>query len=256
MDCSELVRSLVERAVLSEQAREHLRTCQYCHELVGALDSPRITDRSLSPSIHTLRESLSADLRPAKPFKPAYLAAAFIAVFLLIVGGGLIRWGAPTIAAMSLSQATWTLVTIGASMAALVGSIVAQMFPGSRFRIRPALIPITIVVMLMFVIASLFHFDHDPDFWQRGSHCLFAGLSFALIAALPFWAILRKGAILSPGLTGASAGLLAGLAGLTVLELHCSDLTAWHILTWHIGAALAAALIGLTIGVALERFHR
>ena len=56
------------------------------------------------------------------------------------------------------------------------------------------------------------------------------------------------GAILSPGLTGAVAGGLAGVIGLMVLEVRCPNLSGYHILVWHWGVALLAMLGGLTLG--------
>jgi hypothetical protein len=38
-----------------------------------------------------------------------------------------------------------------------------------------------------------------------------AGLPYAIPAALLFWLILRRGAILSPRIAGATTGMLAGL---------------------------------------------
>jgi hypothetical protein len=58
--------------------------------------------------------------------------------------------------------------------------------------------------------------------------------------------------MLSPGMTGAATGLLAGLVGTTVLEIHCPNLDAWHILISHLGVAMLCALAGLVIGVAAE----
>jgi hypothetical protein len=72
------------------------------------------------------------------------------------------------------------------------------------------------------------------------------------VAAVPFWMMLRRGAILSPGMTGAATGLLAGLAGTSVLEIHCPNLDAWHILVSHLGVAMLCGLAGLVLGLAAE----
>ena len=49
-----------------------------------------------------------------------------------------------------------------------------------------------------------------------------------------------------------AAGLLAGLVGTSVLEIHCPNLDAWHILISHLGVAMLCALAGLIIGLAVE----
>jgi len=64
--------------------------------------------------------------------------------------------------------------------------------------------------------------------------------------------VLRPGAILSPIMTGAATGLLAGLAGTTALEIHCPNLDAWHILASHLGVAVIGAVVGLLVGWAVE----
>jgi hypothetical protein len=64
--------------------------------------------------------------------------------------------------------------------------------------------------------------------------------------------VLRRGAVLSPGLTGAATGLFAGLVGTSVLEIHCPNLNGWHILVSHLGVAILCALAGLVIGLAAE----
>jgi len=64
--------------------------------------------------------------------------------------------------------------------------------------------------------------------------------------------VLRRGAILSPRTTGAAAGLLAGLAGTSMLEMHCPILDAWHILLAHLGVAILCALAGLAMGLTAE----
>jgi hypothetical protein len=82
--------------------------------------------------------------------------------------------------------------------------------------------------------------------------CLRAGGPFALLAAVPFWLLLRRGAGLSPRVTGAAAGLLAGLVTTSAQEIYCPILDASHILTWHLGVALLGAVVGLAAGFAAE----
>jgi hypothetical protein len=48
--------------------------------------------------------------------------------------------------------------------------------------------------------------------------------------------------------TGAATGLLAGLVGASVLEIHCPNLDAWHILLSHLGVAALCSMAGLTLG--------
>ena len=100
-------------------------------------------------------------------------------------------------------------------------------------------------------MAGLFQFQPERNSWGSGLVCLRAGGPFALLAAVPFWLLLRQGAGLSPRVTGAAAGLLAGLVTTSSQEIYCPILDASHILTWHLGVALGAS-IGLAAGFAAE----
>jgi len=47
---------------------------------------------------------------------------------------------------------------------------------------------------------------------------------------------------------GLAAGTLSGLTGLAMLELHCSNLKAIHVMFWHVAVVVASGLLGLVIG--------
>jgi hypothetical protein len=78
------------------------------------------------------------------------------------------------------------------------------------------------------------------------------GIPIGALAAGLFWLVLRRGAILSPSMTGAATGLLAGLVGASVLEIHCPNLDALHILVSHLGVAILCAMAGLFTGLTAE----
>jgi len=62
----------------------------------------------------------------------------------------------------------------------------------------------------MIAVAILFQFQHERNFWASGWYCLRLGCQLAVLAAVPLWLLLRRGAILSPSMTGRPTGLLAG----------------------------------------------
>jgi hypothetical protein len=64
-----------------------------------------------------------------------------------------------------------------------------------------------------------------------------------------FWLLFRRGVILSTQLAGSTIGLLAGLTGTTVLEIHCPLETAWHVLTWHLGVPVVGLAVCLAFAV-------
>jgi hypothetical protein len=83
-----------------------------------------------------------------------------------------------------------------------------------------------------------------------------SGLTYSFPAALLFWMLPSRWAILYPKLMGATAGGCAGLIGLSVLEVECSNLNLDHILIWHWGVILLCAVGGLSLGAAVEYIRR
>jgi hypothetical protein len=67
--------------------------------------------------------------------------------------------------------------------------------------------------------------------------------------------ILRRGVVLNPAAAGALTGLLAGVSGLTLLEIFCPNPDKYHILAWHMGAALVSTIGGAAIGWLVDRFR-
>jgi hypothetical protein len=257
MNCNDINKALVEGAIalpLAPEAQDHLKNCERCREFVAAVGKPA---PEASPSPATLRQierGLVADLRPIRPIaaKP-YFLASLIAIFLCFVALGVYRIGAFALAVMSPLQAAGILGALAISAALLAHSLVNQIVPGSLHRLPPTFLPIGIMFLLALAMVVLFQFQHDPKFWRHNWSCVRAGAPIGALAAIPFWFVLRRGAILSPSVTGLGAGLFAGLAGTTALEIHCPILDAWHILLAHLGVALLAAMAGLFLGLAAEK---
>ncbi len=208
----------------------------------------------LSPgTLRRIAEGMADNLRPVRPLAPArYFFVAFVGIFAAIAGGGVSRMGAFALAVMTPLQAVAMLSALIISTGLLAYSLVRQMVPGSRHRISPRLLPAAITISLTIVITALFRFQHEQDFWGNAWACIRAGFPLGFLAAGPFWLVLRRGVVLSPRMTGAATGLLAGLVGTSVLELHCPNLDGLHILVSHLGVAMLCALAGLVIGVAAE----
>jgi hypothetical protein len=65
------------------------------------------------------------------------------------------------------------------------------------------------------------------------------------------WVLLRRGFAVNPVAAGLAGGALAGLCGVTMLELHCANFQALHILVWHTAVlpvvAAAGALVAWTL---------
>ncbi len=253
MNCNDIDMALSEESQLPLQAQEHVRSCNRCQELVSALNMSVPVDPPSPATLRQIAEGLATNLRPVRPVAPArYFFGSLVGIFVSIVAFGVYRMGAFAIAVMTPLQTAAILSALAISTGLLAYSLVHQMVPGSRHRISPRLLPVGIMISLIIAIAVLFQFQHERNFWGNAWACNGAGTSVAVLAAVPFWLVLRRGAILSPSVTGAATGLLAGLVGTSVLEIHCPNLGAWHILVSHLGVAILCALAGLVIGLANE----
>jgi len=252
MNCRDVGHALLEKSVtanLSAEAQEHVNGCKRCQELVQALNSPPGAGLPSPATLRQIEQRMVADLRPVRPVAPAqYLFAAFASIFILVVALGVYRIGAFAFAMMSRLQAAVILSALAISAGLLTYSLIHQMIPGSRHSIPPNLLSFGIIISLMVVIAALFQFQHEQNFWANGWTCIRAGTPIGFLAAVPFWLVLRKGTVLSPRPTGATTGLLAGLTGTSALEMHCPNMDAWHILVSHLGVAVLGVMAGLLIG--------
>ena len=253
MNCNDVDRALSEESPLPLQAQDHVRSCNRCQELVSALNLPVPVDPPSPATLRQIAEGIATNLRPVRPVAPArYFFGAFVGIFVSIVALSVYRMGAFAIAVMTPLQTAAILSALASAPVCWLTRWCNQMVPGSRHRIPPRLLPVGITISLTIAIAVLFQFQHERHFWGNAWACIRAGTPIGVLAAVPFWLVLRRGAILSPGMTGAATGLLAGLVGTSVLEIHCPNLDAWHILVSHLGVAILCALAGLVTGLTAE----
>ncbi len=154
----------------------------------------------------------------------------------------------------------WQRLAVFSALAAGAGllafSLVRQIAPGSKLIAPPGLLVAAVCGGMACLFVALFRPREEASFVATGLACLKIGLECAIPAGAAFWMILRRGASMSPALTGATAGALAGLTGLTVLETFCPNLNAYHILVWHLGGTLASTAAGLGLGIAVDYFAR
>jgi hypothetical protein len=65
--------------------------------------------------------------------------------------------------------------------------------------------------------------------------------------------VLRRGWAVNPVAAGLVAGVLAGLAGATLLELHCTNFEALHVIVWHTLVVPVSAGAGAICGWVVQR---
>jgi hypothetical protein len=251
MNCGDIDGMLVEGSLgspFSTEVEDHVRGCARCRVLVSTTATSALADAPSPVTLRHIESRLVADLRPVRPLRRLYVFAALTAIFVFAVAAAVYRLGAFAITVMTPLQTSVILGTLAVCTGLLVSSLVRQIVPGRRHLIPPHLAPVGIMVALAGVIALLFHFQPERNFWAKDWVCLKTGISLGAIVAVPFWLVLRRGAILSPAMTGAAAGLLAGLVGTSSLELHCPNLHAGHILVSHLGVAVLGAIAGSLTG--------
>jgi hypothetical protein len=257
MNCDDVDGVLSKESQQLPEAQDHVRSCNRCQELTGALNAPVPVDPPSPATLRRIVEGITSNLRPVRPVAPArYFFGAFVGIFACIVVLGVYRMGACAIAVMTPLQTVAMLGALAISAGLLAYSLVLQMVPGSRHTIPPRFLPVGVTIALTIAVVVLFQFQHERNFWRNGWACIRAGIPLGVLAAVPFWLLLRRGAVLSPSITGAATGLLAGLVGTSVLEIHCPNLDAWHILVSHLGVAMLCALAGLVTGLSVEIIGR
>jgi len=133
---------------------------------------------------------------------------------------------------------------LAAGIPTLTLTVSSHMSPGarvlaySRFGSFAPLLSIALLVLLSFP------YEKSEQFWSFGFQCLKIG-SLSSLPALALTALhLRRGFPTMRILQGCRAGVLAGLVGLTVLEISCPYINRLHVLVWHLGSAVVITAIG------------
>jgi hypothetical protein len=262
MSCREVERALATSNApgpegLPPAVRAHIQVCRSCQAFASRVDLPTAQVEMDANQIEHLQKMIIADLRPVRRLLPSWVfLGAFAVVFLALSSAGWLYLGPYNWFLLMPGQKIAVFSTLAASAALLAFSLVRQMVPGQKSLLHPGLLPIAIFVFLCLVVASVFQVRADHNFLRSGEACLKAGLPYAIPAALLFWLILRRGAILSPRIAGATTGMLAGFVSTTVLEVHCPNRDVWHILVWHVGFALLGIIAGLLIAIAGEAIRK
>lgn len=192
--------------------------------------------------------SIGAGLSPVRPLPPPWiLVTALIAVLMSIAFGGGIFLGLHGIHAMSVMDMALIFPVLAILIGLAAAVSVGEMIPGSRHRMAPAALLETGCVAVTVVFALLFHNYRVERFVPQGIACLTAGLALAVPTAVAGWLILHRGFAVESLAAGIAQGTLAGLAGLGMLELHCPNFEAPHVMVWHTGVLLLSGAAGALI---------
>ena len=130
--------------------------------------------------------------------------------------------------------------------------IVHAMVPGSHRRVAPGALLAIVSGLLVGEFALLFRDYQTSHYFSAGIACLLTGLLFAVPTALLAWLVVRHGFAVNPVSAGLVTGTLAGLAGVAMLELHCQNFQAAHVLVWHTAVVPLSAAAGAFVAWALR----
>jgi hypothetical protein len=193
-----------------------------------------------------IENAVIADLRPVRPLaSTGVYVAAFAGIFITVcVVGWRYIVGQHGWDALSNVQKFLVFVPLIAIAALLIFSTVRQMTPAAKYTRTAAILAAGLFVMMLAAMTVIFHPEHESAFVRNGLVCFQTGMLFAIPTAVLFTLLLKRGAALSPALTGLTAGGLAGLGGLTILEVHCPILDVYHIVVWHVSVTLVCAIAG------------
>ena len=258
-DMDDVISSHTENSVLGPQSASHLAHCARCRSLTHLLDEVAASDR-LRPSesqLLRIQTKIVSALKPVRPLPPSsiYLFACAV-IFFSMAAGGTLLLGTNGWHALTMPQRITVFMTVSASAVLLAVSMVRQMVPGSKHAIAPVTLPFAIFAPLIPMMAATFRWRQESAFIVGGLMCMKNGLTYAFPAAFLLWLTVRRGAILFPKIMGAASGGLAGLIGLSVLEVNCPNLNVFHVLVWHGGMVLISSLGGVLIGAVAESINR
>jgi hypothetical protein len=256
-DIDELITSGPGKLLQAPDAVDHMAMCKGCRSLVNLLNEGGEPPTPPENQVQRIQARIAPNLQPVRPLAPSRLFLFACAVtFLGIVAIGVTPSGMNGWAALNAVQRIAVFAALAASAVLLAVSMVGQMAPGSRYALAPTVLPIGVLTTLLVIIAVLFRPHEESAFIANGLTCVRRGLTFSIPAALLFGLVLQRGAMLFPILIGAAAGGLAGLVGMSVLELNCPNVSVFHILVWHLGVVLISAAAGALIGAAVEYIQR
>lgn len=200
-----------------------------------------------------IRASIPSPLPPVRPLPATWILTSALVLVCAVVGvAGAARAGFYGIERLGLWGALPVLAALGL-LAWLAGEkLMAEMIPGSIHRLGSGALLASASAVLLAVFGLSFTDYHTERFLSAGLTCLLTGLLHAVPAAVLVCLLLRRGFAANPISAGLVGGALAGLAGVTMLELHCANFEALHVLVWHTAVVPVSAVAGAAAGWALR----
>jgi hypothetical protein len=210
--------------------------------LKRAAQAPHDVDPAL---LDRIARSMGPSLGPVRPLLPPWaMAGGLVLLCAAVALIGAARAGFYGIQRLTVPECALIFPALAVLIWLAAKASVSEMIPGSRRPVAPGFLLGAGSLALVAVFAALLHDYRTDRFVPQGVACLTAGLLLAIPAALSSWLVLRRGVAVNSVTAGLAAGTLAGLAGMTMLELHCPNLQAPHVMLWHTAVLPVSALAG------------
>ena len=213
----------------------------------------RAPDDLMPETLQRIADSIRPLLRPVRPLPSTWVMTCGLVLACAAVSlAGAVRAGFFGFEEMNILDRSLIFPGL-VILAYLTGNaFVHEMIPASLRRVSPGALLGFVSVMLLGVFALLFRDYRTDHFVSVGIVCLLTGLLHAIPAALLSWLLLRRGFAVKPVSAGLVAGTLGGLAGVGVLELHCPNFQAAHILVWHTAVVPLSGAVGALVAWAIR----
>ncbi|HZT33095.1 MAG TPA: hypothetical protein VFA33_24625 [Bryobacteraceae bacterium] len=252
MTCREISWLLAGGGPLPEDAAQHLAACEACRKLTALGET--VVPASLSAELEQrLVTAATQALRPVRPLGPPgrYMAALLGAAAAVAAAGIAVMGTAGWTANGTLTRA-YFVTMLATGLAAAAATLSRMMFPGALPRLSPALVMAAALAAVLTGGAD-FPVRHYAHFGRAAAACFSIGLAHAALAGAAAALVLRRGLVLARGKAAALAGLLGGLAGLSVLFAFCPHLDLGHYLLGHASMTAAATALGWALAAGYER---
>lgn len=213
--------------------------------------------RDVDPALlDRISQSIGRSPGAVRPLPSSWILASGLVLICAVValtGGMLFKpYGVQKMNALE-AGVIFSVLGILVSLAAVL--CVAEVVPGSRRPLPPWMLLLAACAGLAAVFALLFH-DYSSDrFISQGMRCLTTGLLHALPASLATAWLLSRGFAVSSIDDGLAKGTLAGMAGVAMLELHCPNFEAPHVLVWHVAVLAVSGVVGALVGWTIRAYR-
>jgi Negative regulator of sigma F len=218
-------------------------------EVDTALKKAASAPQDLMPEVlHRIADSIRPSLRPVRPLPPTWVMTGGLMMVCAAVSlAGAARAGFLGFEKMDILERLLIFPALFVFASVSGNAFVHEMIPGSLRRISPGVLLGLGSATLLAVFAFLFRDYHTDHFFSIGIVCLLTGFLHAIPASLLAWLLLRRGFAVNSVSAGLMAGTLGGLAGVGMLEMHCPNFQAVHVLVWHTAVVPLSGGVGALV---------